>query len=218
MTTRGKRLAAAAGAGVIVVAVCVLGLLRGERERSPAGSSAQDPGGAGFRGYAAGTPGIAGPDGEHAPAAAPAAPGGAPAPTVQAQVDTAMGAWRTAVLVKDADTVMALDRAFAEMPARYGPSLIKSAQSDDSDRVRAFSTRVLGKLKTPELATLFAQLLDDKSPYVRQNAAWALGELGARPDGREAARRAVADLQRLGQRDAAKDVRVEANMALKRLQ
>jgi HEAT repeat protein len=129
-----------------------------------------------------------------------------------------MDAWRNAIVGKDADTVLSLDGAFTGNPGRYAAALVKSATTDDNERVRAFSTRVLGKIGAPALAEVFASLLDDKSPYVRQNAAWALGELGVRPDGRAAAQRATTELRRLEQNDAAKDVRVAANSALKRLQ
>jgi hypothetical protein len=201
----------------LVVGAGLFGLSRRARVGSQTGGVAEQEGGSRWRGFAAGTPGVPGADGEGVEPGA-AAPGvAAPSPVSQEQVDTAMSAWRTAVLNKDADTVLALDRAFTELPGPYRAALIKSAETDDNERVRAFSTRVLGKLRTPALVGVFAPLLDDKSPYVRQNAAWALGEMGARPDGREAARRTVAELQRLGQHDAAKDVRLAASNALNRL-
>ena len=55
----------------------------------------------------------------------------------------------------------------------------RERRKDANERVRAFSTRVLGKFKQVELAETFERLLEDGSPFVRQNAAWALGELGA---------------------------------------
>jgi len=216
--TKGQKRLVAAGVAALVVGGGLFGLSRRARVGSPAGGAAEQEGGSRWRGFAAGTPGVPGADGEGVAPVAAATAAAATSPVTQEQVDTAMSAWRTAVLVKDADTVLALDRAFTELPARYMAALIKSAETDDNERVRAFSTRVLGKLKAPALAEVFAQLLDDKSPYVRQNAAWGLGELGQRPDGREAAQRAVAELQRLGQHDAAKDVRLAASSALKRLQ
>lgn len=78
--------------------------------------------------------------------------------------------------------------------------------------MRAFSTRVLGKFKNAAEAPLYQRLLlTDKSPYVRQNAAWALGELG--PAGASA----VAELQKVSVRDRANDVRGAAKDALKKL-
>jgi HEAT repeat protein len=114
--------------------------------------------------------------------------------------------------------VLALDRAFAMLPGRYGPELIRVAETDPDDRVRAFSTRVLGKLKNVELADVFMRLLNDRSPFVRQNAAWALGELAPLPRGRETAGAAYGDLRRVEEGDPASDVRAAATMALKRLQ
>jgi HEAT repeat protein len=141
--------------------------------------------------------------------------GAPPAPetaeAIAKQVESAMGRWRTAITVKDAPTVLALDLAFRQMPDRYRPALATSAETDDNERVRAFSTRVLGTLKDPAEAPLYQRLLTDKSPYVRQNAAWALGELGA------AAEPAVAELQKASRRDPATDVRAAAKDALAKL-
>jgi HEAT repeats len=167
-----------------------------------------------WRGFAAGTPGLPGSPAE----ALPGTPGWVSPEVVKQQVATALDAWRNAILQKNADSVVALDRAFAQAPARYGPALIKLADSDPEERVRAFSTRVLGKLRNIALTDIFQRLLGDKSPYVRQNAAWALGELVERPSGREAAQAAIADLRQIEQADPAQDVRSAANNALKRLQ
>ena len=127
------------------------------------------------------------------------------------QVEGAMGRWRTAILVKDAPSVIALDLTFRQLPDRYSAALAATAESDGNERVRAFSTRVLGKLKNAARAPLYRRLLTDKSPYVRQNAAWALGELGP------AAAPAVAELQKASARDPANDVRAAAKAALAKL-
>ncbi len=127
------------------------------------------------------------------------------------QVEGAMGRWRTAILVKDAHSVIALDQTFRQMPDRYTAALATSAESDENERVRAFSTRVLGKLKNAAEAPLYRRLLADHSPYVRQNAAWALGELGP------GAAPAVAELQKASARDPATDVRAAAKAALAKL-
>ncbi len=124
------------------------------------------------------------------------------------EVEVTMGRWRTAIAVKDAPTVVALDMVFRQAPDRFTAALEKSAKTDANERVRAFSTRVLGKLKSPPLAPVFQALLGDQSPYVRQNAAWALGELGA------AAGPAVAELQRASARDPVTEVRAAARAAL----
>ena len=104
-----------------------------------------------------------------------------------------MADWRTAIGARDADAVVRLDSAFQTSPERYRDALAASAGGDADERVRAFSTRVLGKLKRPS-SRRFEKLLQDKSAYVRQNAAWALGELAAE-DGREAAKHALAELR-----------------------
>ena len=134
------------------------------------------------------------------------------------EVDTSLASWRQAILDKNAEVVQSLDRAFLSSPERYRSALEKSARSDADGRVRAFSTRVLGKQKNAALAPLFETLLADKSPFVRQNAAWALGELAVLDDGRVAARHAVAELRLARAKDPAPDVRTAAKGALARLE
>jgi HEAT repeat protein len=133
------------------------------------------------------------------------------------QVSGAMTEWRQAIIEKRKDPVIALDRAFSMLPGRYGPALLELAKTDPDERVRAFSTRVLGKMRNTALVEDYQRLLADKSPFVRQNAAWALGELALRPGGREAALAALDEL-RQAQDDPATEVRAAATNALKALQ
>lgn len=93
------------------------------------------------------------------------------------EVAEVVGSWRNAILQRDPEAVTRLDLTFREAPDRYTPALVENATSDPEDRVRAFSTRVLGKLHRPALAEVFHKLLTDRSSHVRENAAWALGEL-----------------------------------------
>lgn len=134
------------------------------------------------------------------------------------QLENAVSAWRQSILDKQKDSVITLDRAFAMFPGRYGPELVRLAESDPEERIRAFSTRVLGKIKNPELAGTFERLLTDKSPFVRQNAAWALGELTERPEGRAAAEVAIDELQHVQNADPSEAVRAAAANTLKQLQ
>jgi HEAT repeat protein len=134
------------------------------------------------------------------------------------QVADAMAAWRQGILEKRAEQVLALDQAFAALPGRYGPALVHLAATDPNERVRAFSTRVLGKMKNVALVETYQQLLADGSPFVRQNAAWALGELAARPGGRAAAEAAGDELRQAADADPATEVRAAATNALKALQ
>jgi HEAT repeat protein len=155
--------------------------------------------------------------------APPAGDGGAQRPNWYSkevtpdQVPAAMDAWRTAILEKRREQVLDLDAAFAILPARYGPALLRLAETDPDERVRAFSVRVLGKMKNFALVDDFRRLLQDRSEFVRQNAAWALGEMAQRPGGREAAEGALDELQQ-AEGDPATAVRAAATNALKALQ
>jgi hypothetical protein len=132
--------------------------------------------------------------------------------------EAALVDWRTAILIRDPDMVTKLDAAFLEAPAMYLEALKKSATSDENERVRAFSTRELGKFKRVDLVPSFEQLLNDKSPFVRKNAAWALGELSVGSDALVVARHARAALRNLAIRDPAEDVRLAARRALERIE
>ena len=206
MSRGDKRLLAA---GLLVV-VAGAGALVVRHQRAERAMRLQAPDGPTQRGFAAsdtGTPGIA------LEAQPPETP-----EQISAQVAGTLATWRQAILVKDAETVLSLDRAFLTSPDRYRAALVESAKGEADERVRAFSTRVLGKQKNPALAELFEALLADKSPFVRQNAAWALGELAAGEDGRAAAQRAVAELRHARAKDPAPDVRTAAKGALARLE
>jgi hypothetical protein len=120
-----------------------------------------------------------------------------------------MAVWRSAILSRNADEVLASDAIFLEDPGRYREALVTSAQTDSEGQVRAFSTRVLGKFKDRTLVPAFRQMLLDQHRYVRENAAWALGEM----QGREAAR----DLARLARNDPADNVRAAAVKALEQM-
>jgi hypothetical protein len=142
------------------------------------------------------------------------APTLAPPPTAASReqsIDRLMEAWRGAILAHDADTVLMCDRAFLGEPQVFQPALIKSAQTDGDQRVRAFSTRVLGKFVDPALIEIFRKQLDDASPFVRENAAWGLGEL-AIPAGI-----AAADLAKIMKHDKADAVRRAASEALEKV-
>jgi HEAT repeat protein len=134
-----------------------------------------------------------------------------PPPAPDDQIQRLMEAWRTAILAHDADTVLMCDRTFVTEPGPFTPALVKSAQTDGDERVRAFSTRVLGKFADPLLIPVFRKQLDDASPFVRENAAWALGEL-ATP-----AATAARDLEKAMKHDKADAVRRAAGEALEKV-
>ena len=89
-------------------------------------------------------------------------------------------------------------------------ALIENAQSDPEERVRSFSTRVLGKLRRPESVEALRHLLKDGSQFVRFNAAWALGELNDRDS--------APALLRLERRDPSPMVRQSAGQSRRKVE
>ncbi|MEA2698233.1 MAG: hypothetical protein QOI66_2504 [Myxococcales bacterium] len=219
MFNGGKRRIVFAGAAVLGAVIIVLVFVRLARH-GPPGSERGTPSSSGgpssarsdFPTNGGGDDG-GGPDS----AAARAALAAANVPPVEKQIENLMGVWRTGILNKDADAVVAADEAFRGEPKKFREALMTSAETDADDRVRAFSTRVLGKLHDPTCAPLLVRLLNDKSQYVRMNAAWGLGELASTAEGRTAARPGLRLLRRLEKQEPAKDTREAAAQAAKRL-
>lgn len=141
-------------------------------------------------------------DHEHAPAAAAT-------PPLASRVPELMNEWRSAIIQKNAESVENLDRTFAAHPNEFIPALMASAEGDPEERVRSFSTRVLGKLRPAESTELIRKLLADRSEYVRFNAAWALGEL--------ADHAALPRLREMQRRDPAASVRESAAHTVRKL-
>jgi hypothetical protein len=89
-----------------------------------------------------------------------------------------MAKWRTSILKRDPEGVLDCDNIFQGQAQAFIEPLRVSAKTDEDERVRAFSTRMLGKLHDVSNRAFFAALLDDPSPSVRGNAAWGLEQLG----------------------------------------
>lgn len=197
-------------AALAAVAVFVLGVLGHWSEHKPRPQSDLS-GDVGLPGARARTdfPSSAGPSSLRPPPPTPE--------QVAQEVADTLNAWRGAIARRDPDLVTKLDATFRELPNRYQSALVDSARSDGDERVRAFSTRVLGKLGRSELAAVFSGLLADASPYVRLNAAWALGELSAAGKAPPATRATVASLKRLRTGDPDGNVRSAARDALDHL-
>lgn len=96
----------------------------------------------------------------------------------QQQIQNVVEVWRQAIANKQAEQVLECDRIFQDAPTKFSEPLRYLAKNDHENRVRAFSTRVLGKFKDPANAELFRELLKDPNQYVRSNAAWGLSQLG----------------------------------------
>ncbi|MDB4981866.1 MAG: hypothetical protein JWM82_2618 [Myxococcales bacterium] len=207
---------------IVVVVAAVVSILRGRNRTHVGGATPADVDdrGSRWRGFVATVPGIpARPPAAEPTAGNPPSTPGAPglAPTPNRQDEAIMDQWRQAILERRTEVILDLDQDFALEAARFGPLLEVSAGTDPDDRVRAFSTRVLGKYKNVAAANVFDRLLSDKSEFVRQNAAWALGELAAQPAGREAAQRSAGQLRQLQESDPSSDVRSAATATLKKL-
>lgn len=165
-----SRLFAAVLGALVVVAILVVAARR--QGRAPVGDTA---------------PETAASDGVPRRPSLPSVPGGSPLPALSPsvtvpeptseQVASVIKSWHAAIVTKNAETVETLDREFAARPDRFVTALIENAQADPEERVRSFSTRVLGKLRRPESVEALRDLLKDGSQFVRFNAAWALGEL-----------------------------------------
>ena len=118
--------------------------------------------------------------------------------------------WRSGILSKNAQQVLTVERSFLGNRARFHDGLVALAEKDPEERIRSFSTRVLGKFAMEADLDLFTRLLEnDPSPYVRQNAAWALGELGKGASAQA--------LRRISQDDPDTEVRTAAGNALTRI-
>lgn len=218
MRTAHKRWGAA-GAALVLVCVGVTILVRSRTGPHRFEHETTEQVANRWRGFPAGTPDMAA-EPSRGPDAGPATPEQTWfAPRMSpAELEAAMDAWREAIRERDADKVLTLDRAFTLLPGRYGPALEKLAVDDPDERVRAFSARVLGKAKNVALADLFRRFLMDPSAFVRQNGAWALGELVGRPGGLEAAEPALGELRNLAGSDPSGEVRAAATQTLRKLQ
>jgi hypothetical protein len=190
--TRTKLTGIAVGGALVMVALGLATFLPRDRDEDSGASGAS---GTGLPRFSI-TP--------QSPGAPDFATAGAPVP--EPVVGQVMQQWRSSILERDADGVLTCDRLFRDHPRSFAPALRDSATRDSDERVRAFSTRVLGKLRDPALAPFFLERLQDASAFVRENSAWALGELRATE--------AMDDLAALKHDDPAPAVRKAAELAL----
>lgn len=116
-----------------------------------------------------------------APSARPATPP-PDRPTLEAppELDLSPTAarWRRAVILGQRREV--LQGALALRQAPDGERQLLSLARDGNARIRAYAFRELGRRRNPTLTPVFEAALADASPYVQENARWALSELKRR--------------------------------------
>lgn len=86
--------------------------------------------------------------------------------------------WRKAVILGQREEV--LKGVLALRQAKDGEQQLLSLARDNNARIRAYAFRELGRRRDPRLVPVFEEALADASPYVQENARWALGELKRR--------------------------------------
>jgi hypothetical protein len=115
--------------------------------------------------------------------------------------------WRRSVLTKNISQINQLDSQIKACGDDAIPFLTKLAKEDGNERVRAFATRILGRMNNKELSALFTELLkNDTSAFVRENSCWALGRLGNTS--------ALEILQKVADNDSSEPVRKAATQAI----
>ncbi len=133
------------------------------------------------------TPGTSGGQTGTAPASdtvrttAPRTPEPVTRPPAATAAEAIVRDWRTAILTRNRNGIEGNLRSLRALGDEEStPRLLELSRRDPDDRVRAFATRALGQMRDPAHTAHFLERLEeDRSPFVRENAAWSLGELGA---------------------------------------
>ena len=112
------------------------------------------------------------------PSSAPPAPAGRPLPDAAPDLPPLAGAWREAILQGQRQQVQSLALALRRAPD--GRDLLLRLAGDAQPRVRAYALRELGRRRDPGLRDVFLAAQEDASAPVRENATWALDQLGGR--------------------------------------
>jgi hypothetical protein len=121
------------------------------------------------------------PDARPAPSAAPeplAAPAPAGVPAAPVRTDP-MREWQAAIQRKDANGVLGAQSMFLAREDDYRGPLMTMAREDPEPRNRAFSTAVLGRMRTTPPESFFIEKLQDKHDFPRRSALEALERLGS---------------------------------------
>ena len=95
------------------------------------------------------------------------------------QIGRLFNIWRQSILTKNISQINQLDSQIKACGDEAIPFLTKLAKEDRNERVRAFATRILGRMNLSDLFSLFVELLkNDTSAFVRENSCWSLSRLG----------------------------------------
>lgn len=131
-------------------------------------------------------------------------------PAKERQIGRLFNIWRKAVLTRNIAQINQLDSQIKGCGDEAIPFLTKLAKEDGNERVRAFATRVLGRMNLSDLSSLFMELLrNDTSAFVRENSCWALGRLGNTES--------LETLQKVADSDASEPVRQVAAEAIENI-
>ncbi len=122
--------------------------------------------------------------------------------------DPVVREWREAVVTRNRNAITSMSLALLNRDREETlPDLLQLSQEDPDERVRAFAVRALGRMRDPAFRDRFLGLLkDDRSGFVRENAAWSLGELHVAED--------AGALESAGATDESPRVREAAQAAL----
>ncbi|HLD35926.1 MAG TPA: HEAT repeat domain-containing protein [Planctomycetota bacterium] len=126
------------------------------------------------------------------------------------QIGRLFNIWRQSVLTRNITQINQLDSQIKGCGNEAIPFLTKLAKEDRNERVRAFATRILGRMNLSDLFSLFVELLkNDTSAFVRENSCWSLSRLGNIE--------ALEILQKVADSDSSAQVRKAASEAIEKI-
>jgi hypothetical protein len=136
------------------------------------------------------------------PPPAPPLTGGRPT-----SADPLLRRWQTAIAQRDANGVTGAQSLLLEREGEYREPLVRMAKEDPDARVRAFTIKVLSRMKAPPPESFFLDHLGDPHVYPRKSALEVLEKIGTPAS--------LASIERAAAGDASEEVRAAAAQAAK---